>query len=293
MKKERILIPILLLATSVIWGSSFILIKRGLLAFSPEQVGLLRIVFAWIVLFPIALFHFKTYLKRSGALIVCGLTGNLIPAILFAVAQTNLDSGITGVLNALTPLFTLAIGFLFFSAQVKKVQFWGIIIGLLGSVSLSLINKGGQLGSINFFVTFVILASLLYGVNVNFIKRYLSDIPSLKLTALALFFMGPPSLLYLFFTDFLTIVTTHSQAIESLIYIAILGILNTAVALILFFKLLQLTNALVASSVTYIIPVIALLLGFLDGETVGFYHFMGMLIILAGVYMVNYTKENK
>ncbi|KAA3609712.1 MAG: DMT family transporter [Calditrichaeota bacterium] len=287
-KKQRTLAIVLLLATSVIWGSSFILIKKGLFVYSVEQVALLRILFAYIVLLPTAIFHIKKYLKPHGwQLFISGLTGNLIPAFLFAKAQTQLESGITGVLNALTPLFTLLVGIFLFHLKIYRKQVAGILIGLAGSIGLSLINKSGALGTINYFVFFVILASFLYGFNVNYIKRYLSDVPSVQLTGLALFFIGPPALVYLFFTDFTTRLSTQPGSLEALGYLAILGIVNTALALILFFRLLKMTSPVVASSVTYIIPIVALFIGFLDGEQFFALHFVGMALIIGGVYIVN------
>jgi len=287
-EKHRTLAIILLLVTSVIWGSSFILIKKGLVVYSVEQVALLRILFAYSVLLPSAIIHLKKYFKNHGwHLFISGLTGNLIPAFLFAKAQTQLDSGVTGVLNSLTPLFTLLIGIYLFHLKLYPKQLTGILIGLAGSIGLSLINKSGALGSVNYFVFYVILASFFYGFNVNFVKKYLSGIPSVLLTGLALFFIGPPALLYLLSTDFIEIVSTQSGALEALGYLAILGIVNTALALILFFRLLKLTSPVVASSVTYIITIVALVIGFLDGEQFFALHFLGVFLIITGVYLVN------
>ncbi len=287
-KKHQTLALIILIVTSIIWGSSFILIKKALQVYSVQQVALLRILFAYLVLLPNALVHIKRHIKPHGwQLLVSGLTGNLIPAFLFAKAQTQLDSGITGVLNSLTPLFTLLIGIFLFHLKLYRQQLVGILVGLAGSIGLSLINKSGVLGSINYFVFFVIAASFFYGFNVNYVKKYLSDIPSIQLTGLALFFIGPPAMLYLFLTDFTERVATQSGSMEALGYLAILGIVNTALALIMFFKLLKMTSPVVASSVTYIIPVVALIIGFLDGEQLFALHFFGMALIFGGVYIVN------
>lgn len=278
----------LLLSASLIWGSSFILIKRGLEVYSVEQVGLLRILFAYIVLLPGAILKLKKYLKTSGlALFISGIIGNFIPAFLFAKAQTQLDSGITGVLNSLTPLFTLIIGIALFHQHLQKRQLYGIFLGLLGTIGLSVIGKDGAIGEINYYVFFVIFAAICYGFNVNFVKKYLSNVPATHVTGFALFFIGPPSLIYLFLTDFVTRTTQTAGAWEALGYLAILGIINTAFALILFFKLLKITSAVVASSVTYIIPVVALILGFFDNEMFFISHLFGMLLIFFGVYLVN------
>jgi drug/metabolite transporter (DMT)-like permease len=286
--KNRTLAIALLLVTSIIWGSSFILIKKGLLVYSAEQVALLRILFAYIVLLPSALIYLKKYFKtHSWKFLVSGMTGNLIPAFLFAKAQTQLDSGITGVLNSLTPLFTLLIGVFLFHLKMYRQQVIGILIGLAGSIGLSLINGNGSLGAINYYVFFVVIASAFYGFNVNYIKKYLADIPSIRLTGLALFFIGPPAMVYLFSTDFTSRVASQAGALEALGYLAVLGIVNTALALVLFFKLLKMTSAVVASSVTYIIPIVALAFGFFDGEQFFALHFAGMALIILGVYIVN------
>ena len=287
-RDQKPLAIFLLIFTSTIWGSSFILIKKGLLVFSVEQVALLRVLFAYSVLLPIALFHFKKYIKNYGIpLFISGITGNLIPAFLFAKAQTQLDSGITGVLNSLTPLFTLILGVLFFKFKLLNRHIIGILLGLAGSVSLSLINKTGNWGSVNFYVVFVIIASMCYGFNVNYVKKHLQKIPSIRLTGMALFFIGPPAMIYLFMTDFTTRISTLEGAWTALGYLAILGIVNTAFALVLFWRLLKITTPVVASSVTYIIPIVALIIGLWDGEQIFLLHILGMALIIAGVYIVN------
>ncbi len=279
---------LLLMITAFIWGSSFILIKRGLEVFSATQVGLLRIAFAMLAMLPLALHSFKRYYKgRFWQLLVAGLSGNLLPALLFATAQTHLDSGLTGVLNALTPLFAMLVGVLLFRFRFIPRQLLGLIIGLSGATVLSFIGKSGSWESFNIYTLLVAAASFLYGFNVNWIKRFLSDMPSPNLTALSLFLMGVPAMIMLFFGDFVTRMETIPGAWTALGYLTILGVVNTAFALILFFKLLQIASPVTASSVTYIIPVIALLIGFWDGEALGWIHLLGMGLILTGVIIIN------
>ncbi|MCB0281321.1 MAG: DMT family transporter [Calditrichae bacterium] len=286
--RNKKLASFILIFVALVWGASFILIKKALLVYSPVQVALARIFFAYIVLVPSAVMYFKKYFKQNGwQLAFSGIIGNLIPAFLFAKAQTQLASGIAGVLNSLTPLFTLLIGIYFFKNKIIRGHVIGILFGLAGSVGLSLINPRGELGSINVYAWLVIVASFCYALNVNFIKKYLGEIQAVRLTALALFFVGPPSLIYLLTTDFLKITTSHSDGWLALGYLAFLGIVNTALALVLFFRLLQMTSPVAASSVTYVIPVIALLFGVMDGETIFFMHIIGMFLIIIGVYLVN------
>ncbi len=285
------LATLLLLASSLIWGSSFILIKKGLLVFSPTQVGLLRITFAMLAMLPLTVYSFRHYYKgRLLKLLVAGLSGNLLPALLFATAQTRLDSGLTGVLNALTPLFAMLVGVLLFRYRFIPRQLLGLVLGLSGATVISFIGKSGSWENFNFYSLLVLAASFLYGFNVNWIKRYLSDIPSKNLTALSLFLMGIPALILLFFGDFAIRLQTQPGAWTALGYLAILGMVNTAFALVLFFRLLQIASPVTASSVTYIIPVIALLIGFWDGETLGGIHLLGMGLILAGVVIINRTE---
>ena len=286
-KHHRFLPLFLLLVTSMIWGSSFLLMKRGLVVFSAPQVGLIRIGFAYLVLLPVALRSVSTIGKRQAFFfLIAGLCGNLLPAIFFALAETSLSSSMTGVLNALTPLFTLLIGVVIFKLRMHLRQLSGIGLGLIGSIILSLTAATGSFGVFNYYVLFVFVATLLYGFNVNWIKQKLSDVPPLQLTAMALFFVGPIALIFLFGTDFIVRLSHTTGSWKALGYIAILGIVNTAFTLILFFKFLRLTDAVTASSVTYIIPVFALLFGFLDGEAVYPFHLLGLLLILGGVYLV-------
>ncbi|HHM01712.1 MAG TPA: DMT family transporter [Caldithrix abyssi] len=278
----------LLMVSALIWGSSFILIKRGLEVFSATQVGLLRIAFAMLAMLPLALHSFKRYYKgRLWRLLVAGLSGNLLPALLFAAAQTHLDSGLTGVLNALTPLFAMLVGVLLFRFRFIPRQLLGLIIGLSGATMLSFIGKSGSWGSFNIYTLLVAAASFLYGFNVNWIKRFLTDMPSANLTALSLFLVGVPAIIILLGGDFFWRVQTTPGAWKALGYLAILGVINTAFALILFFKLLQIASPVTASSVTYIIPAIALLIGFWDGEALGWLHLLGMGLILTGVIIIN------
>ncbi|RMH64399.1 MAG: DMT family transporter [Calditrichaeota bacterium] len=283
-KKQALL---LLLITSVIWGASFLLIKKGLAVFTPLQTGLLRITFAMLAMLPVALTSLRTYLPgRTGLLLVAGLCGNLLPALFFALAETRLDSGLTGVLNALTPLFTLMVGFFFFRMRHTGQQVLGMLIGLGGAVFLSFIGKDGLLAGFNAYALLVLAATFLYGFNINFIKRYLTDIPSIKLTALSLLLVGLPALLIFLFTDW-TYRLTLPGASRAVMALIVLGVVNTALALILFFRLLKIASPVVASSVTYIIPVIALLLGSWDGEALGIAHILGMAMIFIGVVVVS------
>lgn len=290
---EGPLVPwVLLIVLAIIWGSSFILIKKGLESFSPLQVGTLRIVFAFIVMLPFALRSLGSVYKRIWKKIaVVGFFGNLFPAILFATAETGISSSLAGILNALTPIMTLLAGIFFFSTGIKSLQLAGLIIGFTGSFALSFVGSTGELGEFNYYALFVVAATIMYGFVGNFIKKFLTGIHPVTITALAMFTVGPLSIILLFSTDFVSKLSSESGSWISLSYLFILGAIGTALALVLFNNLIQRTTAVFASSVTYLIPIMAVVWGILDGEDFFSMHFIGMGLIVAGVYLVNKVQK--
>ncbi len=290
--KEKKSFPIIVLIfLSIIWGSSFILIKKGLLAYSPLQVGTLRIIFASVVLLPIALKNIKGNLRfHWKKLLILGLVSNLIPAILFATAETEMSSSLAGMLNALTPVMTIVVGVLFYNSKISLPITIGLVIGFTGSFVLSFVSGSGELGTFNYYALFVILATLLYGISGNMIKEYVNSFNPVVLVALATLLMVPISLVVLFSTDFTTRVVSHPDALFSLLSIFILGAIGTAFALAIFNKLIKSTSAIFASSVTYLIPIVAIGWGFLDGESLFPLHFAGMGLIIVGIVILNKYK---
>ncbi|PIY11232.1 MAG: EamA family transporter [Flexibacter sp. CG_4_10_14_3_um_filter_32_15] len=295
----------LLILLALIWGSSFILMKRGLLIFSPLEIGALRISAAFVALLPFAVVHARKIPKSKWKyLLVSGLLGNAIPAVLFPLAQTRLLSSVTGVLNGLTPLFTVLVGALFFSQKLKYKQLVGLGIAFIGAGLLSIAKKGGGFGDINIYIVFVILASFFYGISLNVIKSNLAEVASFPIASCAFLTVGIPSLLFLFFgTPFLshfqeaqeiTIQTTIIPPIalvwKSFFYIVILGVIGTAIALIIFNKVIQLNDAVFASTVTYFIPIVAIFWGVIDDEPLQTGHFIGMALIIFGVFVANRWK---
>ena len=288
-------LPILLFITlSLVWGSSYILIKRGLDAYDPGQVGALRIVFSFIFMLPWALRGLKGIPKKNlKFLVIVGVAGNLLPAFLFAKAETQLASSITGVLSGLTPLFTFLIGLFVFKSTINLGQAIGLVLGFVGTLSLSFIGEDGGLEGMNVYALLVLAATLFYAISTNVIKVYLSGIRPMHITAVAMLMIGPLATVYLFSTDFIDRTASHHLALPSLGYIAILGIVGTAIALALFNKLIQLTSAVYASSVTYLITVVAVVWGLLDGEKIYMLHYLGMGIILLGIFLVNHYRQRK
>mgnify|MGYP003387342351 CR=1 FL=1 len=278
----------LLLLLSIIWGSSFILMKRGLDAFSFEQVAALRLFMAFVFLAIIGGKFYKSLpLKKLWPLFLTGIIGNGIPAFLFTKAETHLDSAVVGILNVLTPLFTLFIGLFFYQMKVKLVNYIGIIIGLLGTVFLLLPDIQELNIEILRYSFLAIGATVCYGWSTHIIKAHLHDLNSIQITTLAFTFIGPWAGIYLFSGDFIEVMNTHPKAWASLGYIAILAIVGSALAVIAFNKLIKLTGALFATSCTYIIPIVAILWGVLDNEQITMHQLLGFVIILGGVYLVN------
>ncbi|MCK7460252.1 DMT family transporter [Idiomarina aminovorans] len=272
---------------ALIWGSSFLLIKKGLLAFGPMEVGALRISSAGIVLAPfIARRLNKITRKHWLKLASVGLVGSFIPAFMFAIAQTQLTSGITGVLNALTPIATLVIGSLFFYQKARLAQIIGVAIGLFGTLLLITASANGS-WNFNLYALLVMTATICYGVNLNLIKHKISDLSPLTITGISLMMAAVPATVYLLAgTEFITQVQ-QPGAMLSLVSVLALGIIGTAGALVIFNHVVQLTNTVFTSSVTYLIPVVAVLLGILDGEAFWLQHGVGMLAILIGVWFAN------
>ncbi|MGK7392955.1 MAG: DMT family transporter [Candidatus Cyclobacteriaceae bacterium M3_2C_046] len=280
---------LLLFFLALIWGSSFILIKKSLISFSAGEVGALRIISASIFLLPFALNRLKGLdYKKLKILFLSGFIGSLLPAFLFALAETKLESSITGILNALTPIFVLLLGIIFFKHQLLKKEFWGILLGLSGSLLLIMIGHSGTVGSFNIFAILVVVATLMYGTNLNIIKSFLQDVKPVTIASVSLLLMGPLAGLYLFtYTEFPVKLSQIEHHYLSLISVLTLGVIGTAFALILFNKLVQMTSAVFSSSVTYLIPIVAVVWGFVDGEQLFFLHFFALAFILLGVYLLN------
>lgn len=279
---------LMLVSIALIWGTSFILIKKSLIVFSPGELGALRISMAFLSLAPVAIRNLPKLPKtKLPILFILGMNGSFIPAFLFAIAQTQLDSSITGVINAVTPIFVVIIGLLFFQQKAKLINTIGIVIGFLGTTVLLLSASGFSLSGMNYYAFYVVLATVMYGTNVNLIKRYTPDIKALDITSISLFLTSPFCLVYLFgYTDFI-LKMNEAGFWEAFTYVSILGVIGTAGALILFNRLIQISSPLFASSVTYLIPVVAIIWGVMDGEKINIYQFMGMGIVLGGVWLAN------
>lgn len=276
---------------AIVWGSSFILMKYGLQSFSYSQIGMIRVSFAFWFTFIIAFRRLRFLTKKDiGPLLVVGLCGNAIPYLLFPLAVTKLDSGLVGILNSLVPLFTLIIGVVFYKAKVGIPSVVGILIGLAGAVWLLI--PGVEIDPTKLqYGALPILATVCYAISINTLSTRLRHLDSLTITVLSLLFVGIPATIYVFSTDFVSIMQTDAKAWTSLGYVAILGVVSSSLAVIIFNYLIKNTDPLFASSVTYLIPLVALIWGLVDGENIGIDHVFGMGAILLGVYVVNARRK--
>lgn len=289
--KLPILSWLILIILMITWGSSFILIKKGLTVFNSMQIGAMRISITFLVLLPFAIHRIKYLRKKHWLLLsIIGFCG-AIPAFLFPLAQVHIDSAIAGILNSTTPLFTLIIGVLFFSLKVKWYNISGVMIGLIGTIGLISVSGGGNFNFNFSFAIYIIIATIFYALNGNLIKYFLNDLDAFTITIFSFFVFGIPALLYLFiFTDFFSKITTHPYFWEGLTYVSVLAIFGTAAALIAFNYLIKITNAVFASSVTYLIPIVALIWGIIDGEIFKPIYTFFILSIFVGIYLVNTKK---
>ncbi len=279
----------LLLVLSLIWGTSFILIKQGLKVFSPEVLGALRVTAASIFLLPLAIPRLKELKPGDPSkLFISGLMGVFFPAFLFAFAQTKLNSSLAGILNTLSPLWTMILGAMFFTQRFRGYAILGIILSFLGAIMLALSRSGGTITGFNLYALLIVLATTFYGANVNWVKFRIQELGSITITSVSLLFIGPIAAVYLFFfTDFMYTLTHEPEAWKAFGFIALLALMSTAIAGLLFNKLLRISSPIYASSVTYIMPIVAVMWGVIDGEKLLTGHFVGMAAILVGVYLAN------
>jgi len=276
---------ILLALLALIWGSSFILIKKGLVGLNPFQLGSLRILFATVFLVIIGFKSIKKIpLYQWKFIALTALFGTFIPVYFFALAETNIDSSVTSVLNSLTPLNALILGIVAFNLQFKRAQILGVIIGFIGTLLLIINGAMQHPGQNYYYAIFAIVGSVCYGINVNLIKKYLSDLSPLSITTGNFIVLSIPAVIILHYSGFLDIM--HEEKVHySIWFILILAIVGTGVANILFFKLIQMSSPIFATMVTYLIPIVAFFWGVLDDEFLTAVQYLGAAIILVGVYL--------
>ncbi|HLW30050.1 MAG TPA: DMT family transporter [Brumimicrobium sp.] len=292
----------ILILLSLVWGSSFILMKRGMidketgdLIFTSNQVGSMRMLFASTALLPMGLRSLKiiTSYKIGISLAVVSLAGSFIPAFLFTYAETGISSGYAGMLNSTTPIFTLLIGALFFRQKMLQMQVIGVLIGTIGIIALvngvSTVDTSGTY----LHVIAIVFATICYALSTNTMRYNLSHLQPLKVTSVAFVFAFLPAVFLFFYFETPATIVENPHANKALVYISILALVGTALSLILFNYLISKTSALFASSVTYLIPIVAVIIGLIDGETLSWIQIFAMIIILLGVYIANRMKNKK
>jgi len=267
---------------SLIWGTSYILMKKGLESFSTYQVAALRILISFLCLLPLALrsLH-KLSRENLLSILIIGFFGSGIPAFLFPLAQTRIDSSVAGMLNSLSPVFTLIMGIIMYNRKVIRAQITGVFLGLIGAAGL--LYSGSF--TFNYYGLFVVLATLLYGISSNEVSK-VRGLNGLEITSLAFFILGPFALTLLLLTDLKAPLETEYW-IRNFGYIAVLSIFGSAIALVLFYRLIQDTSPVFASMVTYFIPVVATVWGLSDNERLTSSMLISVFLILAGVYLIN------
>jgi drug/metabolite transporter (DMT)-like permease len=273
---------IVLAILSLIWGTSYILMKKGLESFSSFQVGSLRILITFFCLLPITIRHLHK-LNRNNILsvLIIGFLGNAIPAFLFPMAQTKITSSLAGMLNSLSPVFTLIIGITIYNRQAIRAQIAGVFLGLIGAAGL--LYSGSF--TFNYYGLFVVLATLLYGISSNEVSK-VRGLNGLQITSLSFLVISPVAICYLLFSDLSSAAETQNW-LRNLGFIAILAILGSATAQALFYLLIRDTSPVFAAIVTYFIPIVATLWGLADNEIFTSSMLISIIFVLAGVYLIN------
>ena len=281
-EKRKIRHWLALLILSLIWGTSYILMKKGLESFSPYQVGALRIVITFICLLPVALRHFH-HLNKTNILsiIIIGLFGSVIPAFLFPLAETKISSSLAGMLNSLSPVFTLVFGITIYKRKAIGTQIAGVFLGLLGAAGL--LYTGSF--TFNLYGLLVVLATILSGISSNEVSK-VKELNGIKITALSFFVTSPLAIIYLLFSD-LSVPFHTENWVRNLSYIGILAVFGSAIALVIYYLLIRDTSPIFASSVTYFIPIVATLWGLADNEQFYSSMLISIIFIFAGVFIIN------
>lgn len=273
---------------SFIWGSSFILMKEGLKELSAYEVAAMRMLSAGIILIPFAVQAFREIKRKDfGIIVLTGLLGSFIPAILFCVAETKIDSALAGMLNALTPLFVIIVGTVFFHSVTQWKKLAGVLVGFSGMLLL-FFSKEGSTGSTNLiYASLILIATFCYGLNVNIISHRLKHVSSVHIAAVAFISLIIPSFALLFFSGYFQHAVTEFSFIKASSAAAVLGIFGTAIASVFFYMLMKKAGPLFSSMVTYGVPFVAVAWGLHAGEAISFLQIIGLLIILSGVYLAS------
>ena len=276
------------------WGSSFILIKKSLEVFTPYQIGSVRVIISGLLLMGIGIPAIRKMDRKTLLwMVFTGALGNFVPMFLFPIAQLKVSSSMAGILDSLVPLFVLILGFSFFRMRSKLIQWIGSLTGFIGAAILMYYSAEDGGGSDLGYSMLIVLATLCYAGSALIVNQKLQHVPSLKLSASVFTVWMFPSIIILFFSGFFRDFQGTSTQLEGLGYLGILSVVGTALAMLLYFRLIQTTSAVFASMVTYLIPVVAVFWGILAGESFNIWYTLGGLLILAGIYMVQEKKVDE
>ncbi|MEW4923192.1 DMT family transporter [Algibacter sp. 2305UL17-15] len=281
-----------LIILSIIWGSSFILIKKGLIGLTPVQLGAIRVVFTAIFLFIVGFNRIKTIaLKDWKWVALTGLLGTFFPAFLFAFAETEIDSSVASILNSLVPLNTIILGFVIFKINSTKRQILGVLVGLTGTLLLILNGASLNPDQNYLYVSYVIIATFMYAASVNILKRHLQNMNALTIAVGNFAVIFIPACLILVASGFFKEEALSAPTLKpALFYMLLLSLFGTAIAKVLFNKLVHISTPVFASSVTYVMTIVAVFWGILDGERFGILQAVATIIILIGVYLAHKRK---
>ena len=287
MKNKNLIAWSLLIVLAIIWGSSPILIKKALIKLDPFEIGALRLTLASFVLFPFLAKNLNEIQSKDYfILFVSGVVGNVLPYFLYPIAQTKIDSATSGVLTSLTPFFALIVGVVFYNLKATKNNIIGLIIGFLGTSLLILFSGKAGGFTVDLFGLFVVAATLLYGINLNLVKYHLNHLRPITITSFSIVSILPITIyILLYFTPFLSHVSDFKNYSLEFGYVFILGVLGTSIATIVFYNLIKIKDTVFASMVTYLMPVVAIIFGVIDGEIINAVQLFGMILIMAGVFI--------
>ena len=278
---------------SLIWGSSFILIKKGLVGMSSFQVASLRIIFAAIVIFIYSYNSLLKIPKKSWKwILITAYTGTFFPVYLISYGQTEIQSGLASIITTITPINTLIVGIIFFGLVYTKKQLLGLLIGLIGAILLIYEASEADINVNIYYSFFIYMTTIGYAASVNLIKNYLTEISPEAVTAGIFISISPPALIILFLSDFFSLNFDNTEVLNSIIFVFILGVFSSAIAQTIFNKFVKIASPLFAAAVTYTMPIIAIFWAILDGETLTTMQFFATAVILTGVYMVNKKKQS-
>ncbi|MEO7264650.1 MAG: DMT family transporter [Ferruginibacter sp.] len=281
------------IALCFIWGSSFILMKEGMQSLSAYQVASIRIISSGLFLLPVAIKNIRNLPGiKIATLFLSGVLGSLLPAYLFCIAEQEIDSALAGTLNSLTPIFVILIGVMFFQQKVALQKIMGIALAFTGSMLLFFLQPNESYNGNILYVMYVVAATIMYGINVNLVHRYLNHLPSVTIAAIAFSLNAIPAIFILFFTGFFSLNFADKGILISTGFSIVLGVFGTAVASILFYVLIKRAGIIFSSMVTYGIPAVAIMWGLFYGEKVGIVQVLCLCIILAGVFVANYERRN-